>query len=681
MLLCASAVLAQTAAEPHVGYAHPAGLQQGTTGEVVVGGRTLQGVTAVVCSGRGITAEVLAYTRPLTNQERNKAREQLQQLEQKRRKEALTPEETATATELRRQLAINPRQQPNPQIAEMVRLRLTVAADAVRGAQDLRLLTPAGLSNPLRFEIGDCREHGEREPNDQAADRPAAELPVVLNGQILPGDVDRFVIRARQGMHLVAAAECRALVPYLADAVPGWFQAVLELYDAAGREVAYADDHRFAPDPLLTYDVPADGDYVLAIRDAIWRGREDFVYRVAVGELPFVTAGADLVGACASAVPFAFGSWPEVRERAPDGGGAQRVELPVVVNGVVERPGEQDVFEFAGKAGDRLVAEVLARRLGSPLDSVLRLSDARGRELEHNDDHPDASAGLLTHQADSWLQLVLPADGVYRLVLADAQQKAGPDHGYRLRVGSPQPDFALRITPSALNVRAGATAVFTVHALRQDGYAGDITLELVDAPAGFTLGGACVPGNSDKAQLTLKAPPVPGDAPVRLQLEGRTVIGKKEVRRRAVPADDMMQAFAWHHLVPADEFLCAVLRGGQAGVRLVLHDDQPVRLPAGGTAAVRLDGEGRRPLPEGLEFVLRDPPAGIRVAGARPGNGGVTVELAADGKTAAAGMRGNLIVDVFVQRTVPARDGQQKPRTQRNRLGTLPAIPFAIVAR
>ena len=29
---------------------------------------------------------------------------------------------------------------------------------------------------------------------------------------------------------------------------------------------------------------------MLAINDAIYRGREDFVYRVTVGELPFVTS-------------------------------------------------------------------------------------------------------------------------------------------------------------------------------------------------------------------------------------------------------------------------------------------------------------------------------------------------------------------------------------------------------
>jgi hypothetical protein len=59
---------------------------------------------------------------------------------------------------------------------------------------------------------------------------------------------------------------------------------VLALYDANGKEVAYDDDYRFKPDPTIFYEVPKDGEYVLAIYDSIYRGREDFVYRITAGE-------------------------------------------------------------------------------------------------------------------------------------------------------------------------------------------------------------------------------------------------------------------------------------------------------------------------------------------------------------------------------------------------------------
>ncbi len=103
---------------------------------------------------------------------------------------------------------------------------------------------------------------------------------MVLNGQIMPGEVTRFPLKLHGGQQLVITAQARHLIPYLADAVPGWCQAVMALYDAEGKELAYADDNSFDPDPSFYYQVPQDGDYVLAIRDALYRGREDFVYRI-----------------------------------------------------------------------------------------------------------------------------------------------------------------------------------------------------------------------------------------------------------------------------------------------------------------------------------------------------------------------------------------------------------------
>ena len=41
---------------------------------------------------------------------------------------------------------------------------------------------------------------------------------------------------------------------------------------------------------MLCYDVPTDGVYTLEIRDAIYRGREDFVYRINLGERPYITS-------------------------------------------------------------------------------------------------------------------------------------------------------------------------------------------------------------------------------------------------------------------------------------------------------------------------------------------------------------------------------------------------------
>ncbi len=60
-----------------------------------------------------------------------------------------------------------------------------------------------------------------------------------------------------------------------------------------------------------------------------------------------------------------------------------------MVNGRIATPGEQDFFRIDARAGEEIIAEVFARRLDSPLDSVLRLTDAAGKQLAFNDDFED----------------------------------------------------------------------------------------------------------------------------------------------------------------------------------------------------------------------------------------------------------------------------------------------------
>ena len=253
----------------------------------------------------------------------------------------------------------------------------------------------------------------------------------------MPGEVDRFRFAGRKGQRLVVAAAARRLIPYLPDAVPGWFQAALTLYDARGNEVAYADHFRFDPDPVLYCEIPADGQYVIEIRDSIYRGREDFVYRITVGELPLVTSIFPLGGRAGEQTTVELSGWnlpaeqagrrrqgqdagraaafgpqagttsptpsrsrwtalPECLEREPNDqpSTAQPVTLPIIVNGRIDRPGDCDVFRFDGPGGRaRSSPRSIARRLGSPLDSFLKLTDAAGKLVAANDDYEDKARG------------------------------------------------------------------------------------------------------------------------------------------------------------------------------------------------------------------------------------------------------------------------------------------------
>jgi hypothetical protein len=623
MAVVACAITAWGApAGEYIGYLYPAGGQQGTTVRITIGGQRLRGVRDVSCSGKGVHATVVGYVGangPLNQLQQEELKRRIQELIELRRplaappKPAPTPPAPAATTptttmtgatpivvqtpppvtlpdlpELRnldqmtvKQLRkvfdkfLNRQKRTKPPLAEEVTLDITIDADAAPGDRELRLRTPLGLTNPMIFQVGKALELREKDrEDDDAIGPPPAEAPVVLNGQIMPGEVDRFPLKLRSGQRLAITAHARRLIPYLADAVPGWFQAIVALYDAKGKELAYADDNGFDPDPTLYYQAPQDGDYVLAIRDALYRGREDFVYRVAIDTqapgpalAPFKSLGK--VGAAwADAdplLPYVDDQLPQRDEVEPNDAArtAMRVSVPLLLKGRIAQPGDTDVFQFTGKAGDLVVAEVYARRLGSPMDSLLRVRDASGHILAANDDHDNGEVGLLTHHADSYLSTKLPADGIFYVEVSDVQRHGGDDFNYYLRIAPPQPDFALRMTPSSVGVPAGSAAPITVYAFRKDGWDGDIEVTLKDAPTGFTLGAARIPKGKESARITLTAPRLLFEQPVALQLEGRAVIDGKTITRPVVPAERMMQAFAYYHLVPAQQFLVWVMRGGR----------------------------------------------------------------------------------------------------------------------
>jgi hypothetical protein len=741
---------------PHIGYVCPAGGKQGSTFQLTVGGQFLEGVSEAHISGAGVTASVTEHHRPLTPKQANELREKLKELTE--RKAALARDKTragsrATATtrpawsvedekalaEIRRKLATFLRKPSSPAIAETVTLEVTVAAHATPGPRELRLATPAALTNPLVFCVGQLPEFSrpKSDDGDQPPGRPfrnrnepgavpptemSITVPAIVNGQILPGGVDRFRFRARTGQRLVVAVAARDLIPYLADAVPGWFQATLAVYDAKGKELAYDDDYRFRPDPVVFLRIPRDGEYIIEIKDAIYRGREDFVYRITIGELPYLTSIFPLggrVGArtpvelkgwnlpatgltqdgrdrkpgivqlsvrrgelVSNRVPFALDTLPECVEKEPNSRpeSAQPVTLPIIVNGRVDQPGDWDVFRFEGRAGDEIVAEVYARRLDSPLDSVLKLTDAGGRQLAFNDDHEDKGTGLNTHHADSWLTAKLPADGTYYVHLGDAQDKGGAEYAYRLRISPPTPGFDLRVVPSSVNVRGGASVALTVYALRKDGFSGEIQVALKDAPAGFALSGARVPANQDHVRITLSAPPRPAEEPFAVSLEGRATIQGEEVVQPVVPAEDMMQAFAYRHLVPAAELLVLVSGRGPQRNPVRILSAMPVKIPAGGTARVEL-GSRMGPFMGRLHLELNDPPDGITIRSVSPGPGGANVVLQSDSARVKPGLKGNLIPNAFAERPPAAGKGNAQKKGQRIPIGTLPAIPFEVVAK
>jgi hypothetical protein len=230
-----STLYGQQANAPRVGYVYPAGGQKGSTVRVEIGGQFLDGVSAALISGRGIETRVIGLDKPLMGMALTAVRDTLQEMQKRPSTPALVREIAA----LRDRMISSVRRNGIPSLSERVTLEITIAPDAERGDRQLRLQTPLGLTGPLVFCVGELPEFREKDVKNSPADmETAVTLPATVNGRLIPGDidqirsparvqpqyspgdVDRYRFSARKGQNLVFTVSARALMPYLADAVP-----------------------------------------------------------------------------------------------------------------------------------------------------------------------------------------------------------------------------------------------------------------------------------------------------------------------------------------------------------------------------------------------------------------------------------------------------------------------------
>ena len=102
--------------------------------------------------------------------------------------------------------------------------------------------------------------------------------------------------------------------------------------------------------------------------------------------------------------------------------------LPVSFWGALEQPGKPAEFSFHGVAGQNLVCDLAAERLGSKaLNAMLTLLDARGRVLAVNRGYDGSAEALLVHR--------LAATETYTVRVSDPQYLASPEHFFRVSVG------------------------------------------------------------------------------------------------------------------------------------------------------------------------------------------------------------------------------------------------------
>jgi len=302
------------------------------------------------------------------------------------------------------QPASNPRQRA---------IQLHIPQSVTAGVYSLTLQAPGG--NVTATVLVDYFPTvSETEPNNSARTAPVIPVNRTVTGVLdRAGEVDfyRFEVKAGEEIGVQVVAEPGAAL-----------EPVLLLTDASGRILQESFDG------VLAFRSSKTATYAIAIHDRQYRGNAGMRYRLHVGQVPVISAVYPLGGqrgtevtvqlfgvhlgeqrslripmkadlAVGSRVPVTLntphgpalgnrnlvvGDLPEVTapltklqsERAGETElGA--VPVPGVANGCLFRQEDAHLWKFAARRGQRLIIEVEARRLGSPLDPVIEILDEK----------------------------------------------------------------------------------------------------------------------------------------------------------------------------------------------------------------------------------------------------------------------------------------------------------------
>src|SRR5205823_1378190 len=117
-----------------------------------------------------------------------------------------------------------------------------------------------------------------------------------------------------------------------------------------------------------------------------------------------------------------------------------------------------------------------------------------------------------------------------------------PTHVYVVRITKEQPDFRLFVMPpddtrpDSCRLWQGGSHHYTVYALRDHGFKGDILLTMEGLPAGVTCLPQVVAGNMRMTQLVVTAADTVADFTGAVKVTGAAIINGQKVMHQARPA-------------------------------------------------------------------------------------------------------------------------------------------------
>lgn len=156
--------------------------------------------------------------------------------------------------------------------------KLSVSADVPPGTYDVRAVGRFGVTNPRLLAISHgLQDVSEVEPNNSADKAQSLPLNAALNAQSDGNNQDLFRVSLKQGQQIV--------IDCLSARLDTEMDPMLVLFGPTGQQLASNGDY-YGRDPMIAFKAPADGDYVIEVRDLTYRG--GYPYRLIVTDRPHI---------------------------------------------------------------------------------------------------------------------------------------------------------------------------------------------------------------------------------------------------------------------------------------------------------------------------------------------------------------------------------------------------------
>lgn len=229
---------------------------------------------------------------------------------------------------------------------------------------------------------------------------------------------------------------------------------------------------------------------------------------------------------------------------------AQPLTLPCEVMGKFYPQRDRDWFRFDAKKDEKFWVEVISQRMGLPTNPSLlvqRVTPAEGEKPEqvqqlayvYESTSLDGGSEFDVRHHDASFQFTAPADGMYRVMVRDANAdvSADPRRMYRLVLNQGGGDFRLAAVPEqsfgSVLLRKGGQAAIRIVAFRRDGFDGEIHVTASGLPAGVTCSDAILGPTSNVGMLVLSAAANAAPATTLVKVIGKAKVGSAEVTREA----------------------------------------------------------------------------------------------------------------------------------------------------